>query len=151
VPAVLGVGGKVVMLNTRSGQAVFQSAHKPVHITFDADGTAYYEIAPIGKSGVAFFGDQGKYVSNGRQRIVHIRDSSENLMVAVLFAAGEKSVRVFGYAKEKPDVSAASGSVGDLDYDKKTGRFSVDVMPASKVSNLEGDFTQGAIITFTTH
>jgi hypothetical protein len=149
-PAALGLSGKVVVLNARSGAAFFQSAREGVPIAFDADGTAYYEVAPVGKSDIAFFGDEGKYVSNGRQRISGLVDANDKLTATITFAAGEKSVTVFGYTKDKPLVSASVGSVGDLNYDNDTGRFSVEVMPAAYVTNSGGDPVQTAAVTFST-
>ncbi|HEV7927099.1 MAG TPA: hypothetical protein VGR14_17215, partial [Verrucomicrobiae bacterium] len=149
-PSVSGLGGKVVVLNARSGVVSFQSARKSVPVAFDADGTAYYEVAPVGKSDIAFFGDEGKYVSNGKQRIASLDDADDKLTATITFAAGEKSVTVFGYAKEKPQASAQSGSVGDLSYDKTTGRFSIEAMPSAEVSNSGGDPVQTAVVTFAT-
>ena len=149
-PAVLGLSGKVVVLNARTGAASFQSARKNVPITFGADGTAYYEVTPVGKSDIAFFGDEGKYVSNGQQRIAGLVDANDKLTATITFAAGEKSITVFGYTKDKPRASTSLGSVGDLSYDKNTGRFSVEVMPAAEVSNSGSDPVQTAIVTFTT-
>ncbi|HXB58478.1 MAG TPA: hypothetical protein VNU95_02885 [Candidatus Acidoferrales bacterium] len=149
-PSVFGLNGKVVVLNVRSGAASFQSARKNVPVAFDTDGTAYYEVAPVGKSDIAFFGDEEKYVSNGQQRIAGLVDADDKLTATITLAAGEKSVTVFGYAKEKPRASASMGSVGDLNYDKNTGRFSVEVMPAAYVTNSGGDPVQTAVVTFTT-
>jgi hypothetical protein len=148
-PAAFGLNGKVVALNVRTGVASFQSARKNVPVEFDPDGTAYYEVAPVGKSGIAFFGDEGKYVSNGQQRIASLVDADDKLTTTITFAAGEKSVTVFGYAKEKPRASAQSGSVGDVSYDKTSGRFSVEAMPSAEVSNAVGDSVQTAVVIFT--
>ena len=149
VPATLGLTGKVCVLNTRLGEASIQPAGKSVHIAFDSDGTAYYEIAPVGKSGIAFFGDEGKYVSNGNQRIAALTDAGGKLTATILFAAGEQSVRVFGFAKKMPRVSAQSGSIDNLSFDKAAGQFSIDVAPSPAVSNDGKDPVQRAVVTFT--
>lgn len=147
-PAVFGLKGKVCVLNTRTGKASFQSARNGVSIAFDPDNTAYYEAAPLGKSGIAFFGDEGKYVSNGRQRISALTDADDKLTAVITFAAGEKLIHVFGYAKKKPRAAAQSGSIGDLDYDKDTGRFSLEVMPDPAVMHYDKDPVQSAVVTF---
>ena len=149
-PAELGLKGKVCVLNARDGSAQFQSAKKRVALALKPNGTAYYEITPVGKSGLAFFGDADKFVSNGRQRIASLADTSGELAVTITFAAGEKSVRVFGYAKKAPKVSARSGAVGTLEFNVKTGRFGVDVTPASAVTESSGDPVQAAVIVFNT-
>ena len=148
MPSRFGMKGKVCVLNMRTGEAIFQTTRKDVSIAFDPDNTAYYEVATLGKSGIAFFGDEGKYVSNGRQRIAALSDADDKLTATITFAAGEKSVRVFGFAKQKPAATAQSGSVGDLDYDKSTGRFGVEVMPNSTVTNDGKDPVQTAVVTF---
>lgn len=149
-PTTFGLTGEVCVLNVRSGDARFQSARKRADIALEPEGTAYYLVAPVGKSGLAFFGDEGKFVSNGRQRIAALDDAPGQLTVTVTFAAGEKFVRLFGYAKKAPKIVARTGSAGTLLFDSKTGRFSADVMPATKVTNVGSDPIQTAIVTFQT-
>jgi hypothetical protein len=148
VPAGFGLSGKVCVLDARSGNAVFQSARRPVGFSFKPGGTAYYEITPVGRRGLAFFGDAGKYVSNGRQRIAALDEANRKLTVTVTFAAGEKSVRLFGYANQPPKAIAESGAVGAVTFDPKTGRFSVEVMPAPEVIRSGPDPVQTAVVAF---
>lgn len=147
-PASLGSKGKICVLNARSGIAQNQSAEKRFAFIVNPEETAYYIVAPIGQSGLAFFGDEGKYVSNGHQRIAALDDEPHGLTAIITFAAGEKSVRLFGYAPHIPKVTAQSGSVGTLDYDAGSGRFSVEVSPASKTIAGQ-DPTQAAVVEFT--
>ena len=148
VPAEFGLNGKVCVLDARSGIAVFQSARKRVQLSFEPGGTAYYEITPVGHSGLAFFGDAGKYVSNGRQRIADLNEADGSLTVTVTFAAGEKSVQLFGYAKRAPKVIAERGSVGDITFDSNTGRFTVETMPAPEIIRSSPDPIQTAVVVF---
>ena len=105
-------------------------------------------ITPVGRSGLAFFGDEGKYVSNGRQRIASLDDTKKKLTVTVAFAAGEKNVRLFGYAKKAPNVIAQSGSVGKVAFDKESQRFSVEVSPAPKIGDSGRDLVQTTVVEF---
>ncbi len=125
-PATFGLDGKVCVFDTRSGQVFFQSAQTPVPIAFDVNSAAYYEVVPVGKSGIAFFGDEGKFVSNGKQRIAGIAETGKKLTATITFAKGEKSVRVFGFAKEMPAATVQSGSIKGVEFDKNTGRFGVE-------------------------
>ena len=150
IPAAFGLAGKVCVFNARSGAARFQSANQRVELPLDSDGTAYCEITPAGKSGLAFFGDEGKFASNGHQRIAGLDDADGKLTATIMFAAGEKPVRVFGFANNIPTVTAQSGSVGIPAFDPNTGRFSVDVSPADAVTNSGGDPVQTAAIVFKT-
>ncbi|MGH7952184.1 MAG: hypothetical protein ACREFE_09730 [Limisphaerales bacterium] len=147
-PMEFGLKGNVCVLDTQSGSAHFQSARKRVGIALTPDGTAYYEVTPVGKSGLAFFGDEGKFVSNGRQRIAALDDAPGKLTVTVIFAAGEKSVRLFGYAKKIPTATAQIGSVGTLAFDAKTRRFSVELKPGGTVTNSGKDPIQTAMVVF---
>ena len=150
VPTEFGLSGKVCVLNTRSDNAVFQSAHQRVQLSFKPGETAYYEITPVGRSGLAFFGDAGKYVSNGRQRIAALDDAKGRLTVTTTFAAGEKSVRLFGYANQAPEVIVSRGSAGTLTFDSQTRRFSVEVKPAPEVIRSGRDPVQTAVVAFET-
>jgi hypothetical protein len=146
-PAALGFKGEVYILDARSGTAQNQSAEKRFAFQVNPDATEYYLIAPTGQSGLAFFGDEGKYISNGHQRIAALDDAPDGLNVTVTFAAGEKSVRLFGFAKHAPKVVAQSGSVGTLNYDAESGRFSVEGSPAATIIASQ-DPTQTAVIKF---
>jgi hypothetical protein len=148
VPTDLGLRGKVCVLNVRSGTAVFQPARKRVRLSLEPGGTAYYMITPVGRSRMAFFGDEGKYVSNGRQRIAALDDGPGRLTVTTTFAAGEKSVCLFGYADRSPHFVAQSGSVGDVAFDSKTHRFSVEVSPAPEVLYPGETRVQRAVVVF---
>ncbi len=149
-PTEFGLSGKVCVLEARSGNAVFQSARKRVQLSFKPEETAYYEIIPVGQSGLAFFGNVGKYVSNGRQRIAALDDAKGRLTVTTTFAAGEKTVRLFGYAEQAPKVIAQSGSAGAVSFDPKTRRVSVEVMPAPEVIRSGPEPVRTAVVTFET-
>jgi len=136
------------VLNARSGATQTRSARKRFAFTLNPEETAYYLVATVGQSGLAFFGDEGKYVSNGRQRIAALEDAPGRLTVTVTFAAGEKSVRLFGNAPHAPTVAAQSGSAGPLSYNSANGRFSVEVSPAPAVISGR-DTTQTAVVEFT--
>ncbi len=150
VPAKFGLSGKVCVLDALSGNAVFQPARKRVELSFKPGGTAYYEITLVGRSGLAFFGDAGKYVSNGHQRIAALDDSNGKLTATIDFAMGEKSVRLFGYAKHAPQVIAQRGSAGDITFDPKTRQFSVEIMPAPEVIRSGPNPVQTAVVVFET-
>ena len=96
----------VCVLNWRTGIAQYQSARQRFDFRLEPGATAYYVVVPIEPSGLAFFGDAGKYVSNGRQRITALDETPGGLTVTVTFAAGEKSVRFFGNSPRAPKITA---------------------------------------------
>ena len=147
-PATFGMSGEVCVLNTWLGEFSAQDAATPVQIAYGPGGAAYYEVAPIGKSGIAFLGDEGKYVSNGRQRIADLTDAGGKLTATITFAVGEKAVALFGFAKHRPVASAQNGRVGTVNFDESTGRFSVDVMPAPEIIKWGDDSFQTATVSF---
>jgi hypothetical protein len=91
--------------------------------------TGYYIVAPVGPSGIAFFGDQGKFASMGRQRIASITEGPHSVTTDVLFAAGDNSVTLFGDAPSAPSVAVHGGSAGVVSFHKNDGYFSVRVTP----------------------
>ena len=147
-PAALGLAGDVVVLNVRERTVSHQTAAAPVTFELAPDVPVYYEIAPLGRSGIAFFGDMGKFVSNGVKRIAALDDKPEGVVATVTFAAGEKSVRLFGYASRAPRACAIRGAASATNYDATTGRFEVDVSPAPEITKEVpgGDPTQQAVV-----
>jgi hypothetical protein len=133
-PAALGFAGDVVVLNVREQTVAHQAASSPVRFESNPGATAFYEVVPLGRSGIAFFGDAGKFVSNGAKRIAALDDTPDGLTATVTFAAGERSVRLFGYAPRAPRARAVRGAAGAVGFDAASGRFEVDVSPAPEIT-----------------
>lgn len=93
------------------------------------NGWAYDVVAPVTKGGLALLGEASKIVPLAAKRFPAVR-SSNKVELTVAFAAGEKSVRVSGYAKARPVVRAEQGSIGPERYDESTHLFQVAVHPA---------------------
>jgi hypothetical protein len=106
-----------------------------------AKQTAFYVVAPVGKSGIAFLGDSGKFVSTGRQRISSLQDEPDQLSLKVLFAEAEGSVVLHGYAAAAPKVSVQAGKAGALRYEADTQHFEFEVSPdpAAPLDRATGD------------
>jgi hypothetical protein len=90
------------------------------------DGFSYFVIAQPGISGIAFFGDAGKFVSNGRQRIASIRETPGKLTAEVVFAQGETNVRLHGCC-DAPVQAMVGDHVLDVSYDPGSRHFYVDI------------------------
>jgi hypothetical protein len=133
-PDAFGLRGPAVVCDPRTGTLRRLAAGGSFVETLPERGTAYFVIAPVGPSGIAFFGDQGKFVTDGRQRIAALSDAGGRVGATVRFAAGEASVRLFGWAPRAPRVEALAGSAGAVAYDAATGRFEVSVSPAPAVA-----------------
>lgn len=114
--------------------------------------TAYYVVAPVGKSGIAFLGDEGKFVGTGKQRIASIQDQPGKLTVEVVLAESEKSVVLHGYSAVEPKATVSSGEGGTLQYDAATGHFSIDVKasPEATLDKSTGDPVRRVSVNFQT-
>lgn len=95
--------------------------------TVSHDG-AYYIVVPIGKSGIGFLGDAGKFVSLGKKRISALSDDGA-VRATVSFAPNEPAVQLHGYAPSLPTITATEGSVSDIQYDPTTQLFTATVAP----------------------
>ena len=105
------------------------SAHAGFSASLARNAVAFYIIAPVGKSGIAFLGDQNKFVGTGKQRIDSLRDDTGKLTVGVVLAANEKSVVLHGYATSAPKATVLAGENDNVQYDPVTRHFTVEVKP----------------------
>ena len=84
---------------------------------------------PVPRAGITLIGDEAKFVPDGRKRIAALEDEPDRLIVTVNFAPQERSVRLFGYAPQRPTVAAQTGSLSELEFEPDSGRFDVTVSP----------------------
>lgn len=126
MPASLGLNGNAYVYNyfTSIGQIVKAGGSYSDTVT-DA---SYYIVAPIGRSGIAFLGDAGKFVSLGKKRITQLTDNGQ-VHATITFASGERAVTLHGYSPSAPKVTASTGTVGDIVYNNVTHLFSFGVSP----------------------
>jgi hypothetical protein len=128
-PAELGLTRAAYVYDYFSGQGVRRDADGAFAASLGDKGSAFYVVAPVGKSGIAFLGDKGKFVGTGKQRIDSLRDEFGRLTVGVLFAENEKSVTLHGYAESAPKLTIISGLDDPVQYDPATHYFTVEVKP----------------------
>jgi hypothetical protein len=126
-PADLGVTGKAYVYDyfAGTGAVVDGRASYTTHVTRDG---SYFQVVPVGLSGIAFLGDAGKFVSLGQQRIRSLSDTGA-VHATVAFARGDGPVTLHGYSPSPVSASASGGSVGKVAYDSGTHLFSVQVSP----------------------
>ena len=151
-PAELGFDQPVCIYDYFAEDGRCLKPGKTVAASLGANGTAFYVVAPFGKSGIAFLGDKGLFVSDGKERIASLNDKKKQLTVTVFFAPGEDSVVVHGYALRAPRVTAQSGQARLLAYSAATGYFEVAVSPDQGVApkNVEGDAVRRATVILDT-
>ena len=125
--ASLGIAGPVYIYDYFAKTARRLGAGGIYQDTLGPTGRAFYVVAPVGASGIALLGDEGKFVGTGRQRLAVLHDAPGRLTATVLFAPGESAVTLHGYATSAPKVAASGGTVGPVAYDPATGHFEVIV------------------------
>lgn len=118
-------------------------------VNIGPEGTGYFIVAPVTPSGIALFGDKGKFVSMGKERIASVQTGPRSIVVQVLFAAGENDVNLFGDAPAAPAVSVRGGAAGQVHFVESTGYFSVRVSPAATApaASLHGDPVRRITVT----
>ena len=99
--------------------------------------TGYYIVAPIGPSGIALFGDKGKFASMGKERITSVTEGPHSITAQVIFAAGDGSVTLFGDAPSAPSIVVHDGSADAVSFRQTDGYFSVRITPDSNTPVVE--------------
>jgi hypothetical protein len=127
-PEKLGLGGNVYIYNWLADRGRRIQGDEPWTQTIHGD-PSYLVAVPVGKSGIAFLGDAGKFVPLGKKRVSELTDDG-TVNATLEFAPTEHSITVHGWASASPLVSATEGRVGNVHFDEATGRFHVEVFPA---------------------
>lgn len=127
-----GLSGRICIYEPSTQTSVTMSATDQIEVPI-TDGYLYAIAAPVTQTGIALFGDLGKIVSTGKQRISKIEDSPSGLRLHVEFAKGEKAVTIEGLSEHRPQVTG--GKL--LRYDERTKRFAVEANP-NKPLTLKG-------------
>jgi hypothetical protein len=148
-PGELGFTNPVCVFDYFGGTGRRLDATETFSGNLEANATALYIVAPFGQSSIAFLGDEGKFVSTGKQRIASLKDETGKLTVDVLFAPTENSVVLHGYAAHVPQVSARSGEAKVVNSVPDTGYFEVEVRPDLKHSpkKIDGDPARRVTVT----
>ena len=101
-PESVGVTGPAYVYDFFKQKGSLVAAGAPFTDTVDYNAS-FYIVAPIGKSGMAFLGDSGKYIGTGKKRIAALSDDGA-LHVVVRFAVPETEVALQLYSTAKPFV-----------------------------------------------
>jgi hypothetical protein len=103
--------------------------------------TAFFVVAPVGKSGIAFLGDKGKFVGTGKERIESLADEPDRLTVGVVLAENEKSVVLHGFASSEPKATVLAGLDDAVQFNPATHYFKVVIKPeaGTPVDRSSGD------------
>jgi hypothetical protein len=125
-PALLGLGGSVYIYNWIADKGRRASGDAPFTQPIKGD-PAYLVVVPVGRSGIAFLGDTGKFVPLGKKRITDLSDDGI-LDASFAFAPGEASIIVQGWSASVPAAIPIVGHVGRIEFDETSGRFRLEVL-----------------------
>jgi len=128
----LGLTNPVYVYDYFAGAGRRLETNESFSASLSQSSSAFYAVAPVGESGIAFLGDSGKFVGTGRQRIALLHDEPGKLTVNVVFAEKETAVTLHGFAAAAPKVQVESGRAGTVRYDTGTGHFRVEIKPSPK-------------------
>jgi hypothetical protein len=131
-PDELGQTGPIYVYDYFAGAGRRLETNEIFSAPLSQGASAFYAVAPVGESGIAFLGDSEKFVGTGRQRIASLHDEPGKLTVNVVFAEKETAVTLHGFAAAKPKVQVESGRAGTVRYDDAAGHFSVEIKPSPK-------------------
>ena len=101
-PESVGVTGPAYVYDFFKAKGSVVGAGASFMDTVDYNAS-FYVVAPIGKSGMAFLGDLGKYIGTGKKRIASLSDDGA-LHVVVRFAPSETEVALQVYSTARPFV-----------------------------------------------
>ncbi len=127
-PASLGFCGRVYAWDALARTGRVLDAASPFTQEL-VDTRAYLVLVPVGSSGLALVGDEGKFATLGRKRIAAADDSRGRLAATVTFAPGEEKVTLLGWSPATPGIAAPVGAVESLAWDAETGVFRITVLP----------------------
>jgi hypothetical protein len=93
-------------------------------------GIGYFILSGVGKTGIAFLGDKGDFVTMGKNRIPLFVDSGR-IDVLVAYGAGEQTRTLFGYSPKPVNATAVNGSIDNVSWSPSTQLFTVNVHATS--------------------
>ena len=91
-PASMGEDGAVYLYTPATHSATLLKADEQFSDTLAEKGTGFYELVPVQKNGIAFAGDEGKFVGTGKQRVSEMA-ADDNLIVATVLARAGREPR----------------------------------------------------------
>jgi hypothetical protein len=129
MPAKLGVKGDSIVYDVFGNSVDRVADGAEFSGKLGASGLSYYVLAPFGNSGIALLGDQGKFVSMGKQRIATAHDEPGRLTVEVVLADGEGPVVLHGYVAtgDAPRFTSQNGAIEGTTFDNATKHFTVTI------------------------
>ncbi len=134
-PAVYGISGAAYLYDWIGGAGHLINAGSTYTMNL-ANGFGYFVLTPVGKSGIAFLGDKGHFVTLGKKRIPALSETGP-IDLTISFAPGETERTLFGYSPFPVAARAVAGAAGKPVWDAATQIFTVTVTPAANTGVAE--------------
>jgi hypothetical protein len=146
----LNVVGAVYLYDYFAGTGTKVNSGEPLGVQFHGQNLAFFIAAPISSNGIAFLGDEEKFVGTGKMRVPSLKNQGGKLTAELLLAAQETGVTLHGYAVRSPQVFVQGGDAGPIQFDAATGYFTVVVKPdvTLQPKNIEGESVRKLKVTF---
>jgi hypothetical protein len=128
-PAAYGISGPAFIYDSLNDSGQLLDAGS-TYFTVLNSGVGYFVLVPLGKTGIAFLGDKGQFVTLGKKRIPSLSDTGR-IDLTVSFAGGEKQRTLFGYSPRPIIATSLAGSHSEATWDPATQMFTVNVHPAA--------------------
>ena len=127
-PPSVGYKGKVYIYDYFQGKGETAAAEKGARkLVPGGFKTRYFVVSPVLGPGIAVIGDLGKFATCGKKRIKDIKRTKGGVRVEILFAGGEKTVTLGGYAESRPGLRSEHARLKLLSWDPASGFFKVSV------------------------
>jgi hypothetical protein len=126
-PSAFGISGASYLYDYRNAAGALLAPGASFSTTL-ANGSGYFVLVSVGRSGIALLGDEGHFVTLGKKRIPALSDQG-HLDATVAFAAGEKTRTLFGYSPQPVAATALAGSVAAVSWDPATQLFTLNIHP----------------------
>ncbi|AIF48845.1 hypothetical protein [Dyella japonica] len=129
-PGDLGFSGTVAVFDPAAETvATLGSGESITGKLAGADAYAYRIVAPVSASGIAVFGDMGKFVSMGRKRVAGYEALPDGARLSLSVAPGEMEITLVGYARSDVVARATGAHITSTEWDRATGLFKVTLQP----------------------
>jgi hypothetical protein len=128
-PQDVGISSDAYVYNTQTRSVRRVGPSAPFCFMLFPRRSAYFIVTAASATGITLLGDPGKLVPDGKKRLASLVEDSGGLSASVVFAPGEESVQLLGFAARRPQVTAHTGSVSRVAYDPRSGRFELAVHP----------------------
>jgi hypothetical protein len=121
--------GKYIAYDYMNQKVHTMDQNHPLQLELAPNQWQYDVIVPVTGAGIGIVGDLDSFVPMGRQRISEASADINSVDLKVIFAQGEKSLRLTYYAGSQIDVSSPDADITDVYRDASSGLYTFTLQP----------------------